>query len=74
MTTGSTKEPYANAIKALHAERGLVKFPVNVHSLLVERSQISGYTSVIAKQNDISLRFLLDDDDCRYLAELLTKR
>jgi hypothetical protein len=70
---GSTIEPYPHAIKAEHTPTGLVKFPVNVHSLQVERSDTSGHVRVVAKQNDITLSFLLDDDDCRHLAALLTK-
>lgn len=71
---GSVNEPYPHAIKAERIENGIVKFPVNVHSLLVERSQSSGYTRVIAKQNDTVLSFVLDDDDCQHLAALLTAR
>jgi len=71
---GSANEPYPHAVKAKHTDNGIVKFPVNVHSLLVERSQTSGYTRVIAKQNDTVLSFVLDDDDCAHLAELLTAR
>ncbi len=69
---GSIGEPYPHAIKAQHTENGLVKFPVNVHSLRVERSgDDSGYTRIVARKNDLSLSFLLDDDDCRHLAALL---
>jgi len=70
---GSANEPYPNAVKAKRTDNGIVKFPVNVHSLLVER-QTSGYTRVIAKQNDTILSFVLDDDDCEHLAALLTSR
>lgn len=71
---GSVNEPYPHAVKAELIENGIVKFPVNVHSLLVERSHSSGYTRVIAKQNDTVLSFVLDDDDCKHLAALLTRR
>jgi hypothetical protein len=71
---GSTIEPYPHAMKAKHTDNGIVKFPVNVHSLRVERSQASGYTRVIAKQNAVELSFVLDDDDCQHLAALLTAR
>ena len=60
MVTGSINEPYPHAIKAEHIDNGIVKFPVNVHSLLVER-QTSGYVRVIAKQNDTVLSFVLDN-------------
>jgi hypothetical protein len=66
-------EPYPHAVKAKHLDKGIVKFPVNVHSLLVERSKTNGHTRVTAKQNDTVLSFVLDDDDCRHLAELLTR-
>jgi len=71
---GSIDEPYPHAIKAQRIEKGIVKFPVNVHSLLIERGEDSGYTRVIAKQNDTVLSFVLDDEDCRHLAELLMGR
>jgi hypothetical protein len=71
---GSIGEPYPHAIKAKRTDNGIVKFPVNVHSLLIERSQSSGYTRVIAKQNELVLSFVLDDDDCQHLAALLTAR
>jgi hypothetical protein len=65
-------EPYPHAVKAKHLEDGIVKFPVNVHSLRIERSAVDGgYVQLIAKQNDICLRFVLDEEDCRYLATLL---
>jgi len=63
-------EPYPHAIKAEHIANGVVKFPVNVHSLLIER-QGSGYTRIVAKQNDVVLSFVLDDDDCQHLAAIL---
>jgi hypothetical protein len=71
---GSIVEPYPHAVKAKHLDKGIVKFPVNVHSLLIERGQASGYTRLIAKQNDTVLSFVLDDDDCRHLADLLTRK
>jgi hypothetical protein len=71
---GSINEPYPHAIKAKHTEQGIVKFPVNLQALQVERSETSDYTRVIATQNDVALSFILDDDDCRHLAELLTRK
>jgi hypothetical protein len=70
----SINEPYPNAVKAKHIDTGIVKFPVNVHSLRVERSAITGHTVITAKQNDITLSFVLDDDDCQHLVALLTAR
>jgi len=69
--TGSATEPYAHAVKAKHLDNGLVKFPVNVHGIYIERSETTGYTRIIATQNDTTLSFVLDDDDCRHLATLL---
>jgi len=60
-------------IKAKHLDDGIVKFPPNIQSLRVDYSAISGYTQITARQNDVSLLFVLDDDDCRHLAALLTK-
>ncbi len=71
---GSINETYPNAVKSKHIDNGIMKFPVNVHFLLVERSQISGYTRVIAKQSEMVLSFVLDRDDCAHLTALLTAR
>jgi len=73
VTGSAIAEPYPHAIKAQHIDNGIVKFPVNVHSLLVER-QSSGYTRVVAKQNDTVLSFVVDDEDCQHLAALLIGR
>jgi hypothetical protein len=70
---GSMDEPYPNAVTSKHTDKGIVKFPVNVHSVLVEHSEMSGQTRLIAKQNEVVLSFILDDTDCRHLAELLSK-
>jgi hypothetical protein len=51
---------------------GIVKFPPNVHSIRIERSDTTGYTRLVAKQNDTVLSFMLDKDDCLYIAGLLT--
>lgn len=59
--------------KAKHLDDGIVKFPPNVQSLRVDHSAVSGYTQIIARQNDVSLVFVLDENDCRHLATLLTK-
>lgn len=32
---------------------------------------MTGYTRIVAKQNDVTLAFVLDDEDCRHLAALL---
>lgn len=64
-------EPYPHAVKAKHIEDGIVKFPTNIHSIRVERSGMTGYTRIVAKQNDVTLAFVIDDDDCRHLAALL---
>jgi hypothetical protein len=68
---GSTIEPYPHAIKAKHTDNGIVKFPVNVHGIYIEKSELSGYTTITAKQNDMVLRFVIDEDACRHLAKLL---
>jgi hypothetical protein len=73
VTGSAITEPYPHAIKAQHTDNGIVEFPVNVHSLLAER-QSSGYTRVVAKQNDTVLSFVLDDEDCQHLAALLIGR
>jgi hypothetical protein len=65
-------EPYPHAVKARLLDTGIVKFPVNVHSITVEKNKLSGYTTVTAKQNDLVLHFVIDEDACRHLAALLT--
>jgi len=60
-----------SATKARHLPTGLVKFPPNIHGIYVERSRNSGRVTLVLRQNDTYLRFVLDDDDCRHLAALL---
>jgi hypothetical protein len=56
--TGSTAiEPYPHAYKPKCLNNGIVKFPVNVHGIYVEKSA-SGYTTITAKQNDVVMRFV----------------
>ena len=64
-------KPYPHAIEAKLLDTGIVKFPVNVHAIYIEKSKLSGYTTITAKQNDVSLRFVIDEDACRHLAKLL---
>jgi len=65
-------EPYPHAVKARLLDTGIVKFPVNVHSITEKKSKLSGYTTITATQNDLVLRFVIDEDACRHLAALLT--
>jgi len=57
--------------KTTRLPTGIVKFPPNIHSIHVEHSDVTGYTTIIAKQNAITLTFVLDDDACLHLAGLL---
>jgi hypothetical protein len=68
---GTVIEPYPHAVKAKHVDHGIVKFPVNVHGIWIERSKMSGNVTLKARQNDVTLQFILDRDDCDYLAKLL---
>jgi len=54
-----------------HAEFGLTRFPPDVEQITVERESI--WTWLVARRNDVTLRFPLTDADCNYLAKLLTK-
>ena len=53
-----------------HAEKGLTRFPPNVEQINVEHE--STRTWLVARRNDVVLRFPLTEDDCRHLAALLT--
>jgi hypothetical protein len=55
-----------------HAEKGLTRFPPNVEQITVERE--STCTWLIARRNDVVLRFPLRDEDCHHLAALLIPR
>lgn len=68
---GSGIEPYPHAVKAKHVDHGIVKFPVNVHGIWVDRSEMSGQVTLKVRQNDVILQFVLDQDDCEHLARLL---
>lgn len=51
-----------------HAEAGLTRFPPNIEQLTIERG--SDFW-LVARRNDIKLRFPLSHADRRHLAELL---
>ena len=52
-----------------HAENGMTRFPPNVEQLRIERE--SAVTWLVARRNDIELRFPLNEADRRHLARLL---
>jgi hypothetical protein len=52
-----------------HAEKGLTRFPPNIEQISVERETTR--TWLVARRNDIVLRFPLREEDCRHLAALL---
>ena len=64
-------EPYPHAVKAKLLDTGIVRFPVNIHSITIEKSALSGYTTITVEQNATTLYFVIDDDACRHLARLL---
>jgi hypothetical protein len=53
-----------------HAQQGMTRFPPNVEQITVEREPLR--TWLIARRNDVTLRFPLTESDCKYLAKLLT--
>ncbi len=63
----------SEAVRTEHLENGVVKFPPNIHGIYVERGKATGYTRIVARHNDVSLTFVLDDSDCRHLAALLSR-
>lgn len=58
-----------NSPKFSHAEIGLTRFPPNVEQIRVERDSLRVW--LIARRNDVELRFPLNESDCRHLAVLL---
>lgn len=58
-----------NSPKFSHAEIGLTRFPPNVEQIRVERDSLRVW--LIARRNDVELRFPLNESDCRHLAALL---
>ena len=52
-----------------HAESGMTRFPPNVEQISVEREATR--TWLVARRNDVVLRFPLTEEDCRHLARLL---
>jgi hypothetical protein len=69
---GSNEISLPSPGKAKHLDDGIVKFPPNVHSLRVQFCVETGNTQITAKQNGVILTFVIEDDDCRHLARLLT--
>jgi hypothetical protein len=58
-------------LKFSHAESGLTRFPLNVEQISVEREATR--TWLVARRNDVVLRFPLREEDCQHLADLLTQ-
>jgi hypothetical protein len=58
--------------KAKRLEDGIVKFPPNIHSIRINHSDETGHTTLNARQNNVTLTFVLNEEDCLYLAALLT--
>lgn len=52
-----------------HAPGGITRFPPNVEQLRVERE--STVTWLIARRNEVEMRFPLKEEDRRHLAKLL---
>jgi hypothetical protein len=52
-----------------HAERGLARNPPNIETITVEYGAL--HTWLVARRNDVELRFPLREADCRHLAALL---
>ena len=51
-----------------HASSGMTRFPPNVEQLSIERE--STVTWLIARRNDVELRFPLKEEDRRHFARL----
>lgn len=54
-----------------HGERGLTRFPPNVEQITVIHETTT--TWLIARHNDVELRFPLSVEDCRHLTSLLAR-
>ena len=52
-----------------HGDIGLTRFPPNVEQITVRCK--SGTMWLVARRNDVELRFPLNVNDCRHLATLL---
>jgi hypothetical protein len=68
---GSANETCPHALKAKLLKRGIVKFPVNVHGIYVDKGE-HGLTTITARQNEVVLSFVFDKEACQHLAALLT--
>jgi len=58
--------------KFSHAEHGITRFPPNVEQIRVEHDE--SCTWLIARRNDVELRFPLSFADRQYLCDLLIPR
>lgn len=52
-----------------HAPAGMTRFPPNIEQIAVEREALA--TWLVVRRNDVTLKFPLQEADCRYLAGLL---
>ena len=60
-----------NAFAFSHAEMGMTRFPPNVEQITVEHESYRSW--LVARRNDVELRFPLTEAHCDHLARLLTK-
>jgi hypothetical protein len=63
--------PDPNAFEFCHAEQGMTRFPPNVEQITVKHESFR--TWLIARRNDVTLRFPLTESDCEHLIKLLTE-
>ena len=54
------------------SKSGITRFPPNVEQILVEHGGPRSW--LIARRNDVELRFPLSHEDCEHLARLLRER
>jgi len=65
-------EPTMDTPNFEHAEKGIARFPPNIEQITIEHDPT--ITWLVARRNDIELRFPLKPADCAYLAALLGRR
>jgi hypothetical protein len=61
--------PSDNSPQFIHGENGLTRFPPNVEQIRVVHEANCSW--LIARRNDVELKFPLSHEDCQKLASLL---
>lgn len=68
----SSNEPYPNAVRFRKTTFGLARFPTRIETLSIEKSG-GGRRRLVARKDEVTIEFLLSQEECEHLAQILTE-